>query len=92
MLNGTHAALRPARIETQSADIKSRDGLTVFGEELTRTKRGDADLDKTLSRTPLHQVAVCIAEPLEMDKARGTVEKAEALVGVIRSVIARPKS
>ena len=91
MLNGTHAALRPARIETQSADIKSRDGLTVFGEELTRTKRGDADLDKTLSRTPLHQVR-CIAEPLEMDKARGTVEKAEALVGVIRSVIARPKS
>jgi uncharacterized protein (UPF0332 family) len=82
-----HAALRAAWIETQSAEIKTHDGLTVLGKKLT--KWDDADLDKTLNRVQLRQVADCAAEPLEVEKARGTVEQADALVAAIHGMIAR---
>jgi uncharacterized protein (UPF0332 family) len=87
MFNAAHLALFALQIEDVRAPIKTRSELIAkFGEHLVRTGHLPAEYGEALNAVQRsRQIADYNGEPIELDKAAWSVERADAFVAAVRA-------
>jgi uncharacterized protein (UPF0332 family) len=87
MFDAAHAALFALRIEEIKAPIKTHNGLIAkFGEHLVRPGHFSVEHGEALNVVQrFRQVADYSGEPIELDKAVWSVERAEIFVAAVKA-------
>lgn len=85
MFDAAHAALFALRLEDIKAPIKTHNGLIAkFGEHLVRPGLLPVEHGEALNAVQrFRQLADYSGEPIELDKAAWSVERAEAFVAAV---------
>lgn len=93
MHDAAHAALLATGHETPDAIIKTHHTLIAdFGKKLVLGGQIDASIGRAFNKVEeMRLLADYSAEPPALDKTQGAVEKAEAFVAAVRSLIAQLK-
>ena len=88
MYDAAHAALFALRIEEIRSPIKTHNGLVAkFGEHLVRPGRVRAEHGEALNAVQrLRQIADYSGEPVELDQATWSVDRAEAFVAIVKTL------
>ena len=94
MHDAAHAALLATGHETPDAIIKTHHTLIAdFGKKLVLGGQIDASIGRAFNKVEeMRLLADYSAEPPALDKTQGAVEKAEAFVAAVRSLIAEKKA
>jgi uncharacterized protein (UPF0332 family) len=87
MFDAAHAALFALRLEEIKAPIKTHNGLIAkFGEHLVRPGHFAVEHGEALNVVQrLRQIADYSGEPIELDKAAWSVERADAFVAAVKA-------
>ena len=87
MFDAAHAALFALRLEEITAPIKTHNGLIAkFGEHLVRPGRLPVEHGEALNVVQrFRQIADYSGEPIELDRAAWSVERAEAFVAAVKA-------
>lgn len=93
MYDAAHAALLATGHETPDVIIKTHHTLIAdFGKKLVLGGQIDASIGRAFNKVEeMRLLADYSAEPPALDKTQGAVEKAEAFVAAVRSLIAQLK-